>query len=481
MNILVMYSLQIEENIEYKYTEQLACIMVLTEDFSYIQTAIDAFFNQTYQNIELWLVYDTSFKIMNEYLFHYYPNILSNSDYSQNLNRGKRIVTLDSLQLGEHNLTSIQKVILSYSKVNYFCNWNSFIFQASNRLETQLAFMQSNNVSKSILSSVNVYDHSTEIFYISSDQNDISETIMVHSSAIGQDNINISIVDQPIIYVSYNNKQQQNNSIYKDQQLKQIVKLNKEYDGIISLGSWCQVGGALTSRRLHYVQSPFSMFGFRTWQEVINVLQNDFSEYWEYKNMRIGKQTIAYSYQHMDTRLMQKIYDEKYNIYNSHHFEDLNEESYKPFHNRVLKITDIFKKQMEQYERVLFVVKLMSTPFYKTVVYRQDIIDLNNILLKIRGGKSFNVRITVQEYQLQDVEFWLQQMKYDHFEVGVWKHEWNTDVFDEEWEWMLDSVRLAPNHVNRLLQEIIKVDLDNEKDHVAVTQVIDQINGWGYL
>ncbi len=55
-----------------------------------------------------------------------------------------------------------------------------------------------------------------------------------------------------------------------------------KYDAIISLGSFCQVGGALWVYKLKYINSPLDNFGIKKWTSIAKILQNRFEDYWQH-------------------------------------------------------------------------------------------------------------------------------------------------------------------------------------------------------
>ncbi|CAL5976644.1 Conserved_hypothetical protein [Hexamita inflata] len=266
----------------------------------------------------------------------------------------------------------------------------------------------------------------------------------------------------------------------EEQQIINQIKPKIEYDGILSLGTWCQTGITLVVRKLFDVHSPLHNFGIKTWENLIKVLQSRFDSYWELENMVIGKTTQDFSQRYKDVRSIYKVYDNKYNMYSNHQFDEIDNtqtelKTYSKFKDGLNKQIDIFLKQNQKYERVLFVLRAMSIPMESTIITEQHLIDLNNVLSELREGKPFDILFQVQEHQFQEVSDWAAKHGYNHFKICIYTEKWSSDYYSNEWEY-LNNVRLAENHLLRLFNDILEVN--TETFTTEYWQVTTEINGW---
>ncbi len=237
----------------------------------------------------------------------------------------------------------------------------------------------------------------------------------------------------------------------------------KSYDGVLSLGAWCQVGAAIRFRELSYVNSPIHNFGIKTWQNLMDILETRFEFYWEKENMAIGDVEEGYSAKYDDKRPVYKVYCNRYNMLSNHHFDVCDNEpgsllTYDGFKERMDLLSEIFLVQCATYESVLFALKIFSVNG-TTTISKEDLIRLCKVLNQLREGKSYDLRISVpKDFYDQTLQYITETPELSHILLYSWTIEWNDDTKNEEWQWMLDDVRLNPNHLQHLNTEIIGLE-----------------------
>ena len=231
------------------------------------------------------------------------------------------------------------------------------------------------------------------------------------------------------------------------------------YDGILSLGAWCQVGAVVRTRYLCWISSPFHNFGIRRWQFLIDILESRFLDYWKQENMSIGEIDNRFSNTYKDTRPIYKVYCSKYNMISNHHFDEVDNtpeklNTYESFKEKIDLLSEIFLVQCQTYERVLFVLKVLSYG-EPTTISKEDITRLCAVLNSLRQGKSYDLRISVPKDLYNEVLLWIKEEQLTHVSIYPWTIEWNEDLTDEEWEWMIGDVKLADDHYSKLSTEIL--------------------------
>ncbi len=124
-----------------------------------------------------------------------------------------------------------------------------------------------------------------------------------------------------------------------------------KYDAIISLGSFCQVGGALWVYGLKNINSPLDNFGIKDWTSITKILDTRFKHYWRLENMGTGKVVEEFSAKHGGQKRIRKAYDNKYDLVSNHNFlEDENPEenplaTYEDFRKKLTFLEEVFIKQ----------------------------------------------------------------------------------------------------------------------------------------
>ncbi|CAL5987549.1 Conserved_hypothetical protein [Hexamita inflata] len=502
--MILILSLCDNQTIKLEAPGIITCISIVYDDLSYIAHSIQQFNQQTYTNSQLWFIFDYNNQKAHNYINNYaqYSNQLYIFDCSslidcepqyefnysyQNINI-LRISDFYSKQKDE----ILQKVI-QISKADYFVEWSSIAYHDKNRIQFQLQELQRTNQSCNFLDHIYQYNHFSKEISQSCSKQLIEETIFCKSNlpfpppkhnGTCQLNDNITNSSKQLIYVSfkYQNESLQRVSFEQQQNIISLIKPKTEYDGIFSLGTWCQTGGALAARNLFQLHSPIHGFGIKTWENLIQILDSKFNGYWDLENMVIGKVKIGISHRYHQFQNIFKVYDNRYNMYSNHQFDEIDNsptelKTYPRFKEMINQQVNIFLKQNQRYERVLFVLRAMSAPMYSTVITEQQIIDLHRVLTNLRNNKPFTLIIHVQEWQINDVNYWLKRNKINNVVLGIYKQQWNDNPFDEEWEGSLKDVKLAENYWSRLFNEILEIG--TEKLTVFEQwQIIGRINGW---
>ncbi|CAL5988014.1 Conserved_hypothetical protein [Hexamita inflata] len=293
---------------------------------------------------------------------------------------------------------------------------------------------------------------------------------------------NNSQFSENIIYVSFR-LQDFNQSEITTQNQTSIINMiqpKTEYDGIFSLGAWCQVGGTLITRRMFLVHSPIYGFGIKTWENLITILQNRFEGYWELENMVIGKLTTALSHRYNKHSSIYKVYDNKYNMFSNHQFDEIDNsptelKTYQKFKKSVNTQIQIFLKQNLNYERVLYVLKALSHPFSSTKITEQNIVELNEVLSELRDGRDFDLLFYVPEEDFEMVLNWVNKHDYYHFKIIQYKDLWAENPYHEDWNYGLDNVKLAENYIERLFEDIMEL---KGMPRWQQYQILNEVNGW---
>ncbi len=231
------------------------------------------------------------------------------------------------------------------------------------------------------------------------------------------------------------------------------------YDGVLSLGAWCQVGAAIWRKDLCYIHSPIHNFGIKRWQFLIDILESRFLNYWEQENMSLGKIVVGFSNKYKDTRPIYKAYCNKYKMISNHHFDEVDNapetlNTYELFKEKIDLLSEIFLIQCESYERVLFALKILSHD-EPTTICKEDITRLCAVLNDLRKGRPYNLRISVPEDLYDDVLLLVRGEQLTHISIYPWTIKWNDDITDAEWKWMLGDVKLTDDHYHKLNIEII--------------------------
>nr|VFK68049.1 MAG: Putative papain-like cysteine peptidase (DUF1796) [Candidatus Kentron sp. UNK]VFK73328.1 MAG: Putative papain-like cysteine peptidase (DUF1796) [Candidatus Kentron sp. UNK] len=234
-------------------------------------------------------------------------------------------------------------------------------------------------------------------------------------------------------------------------------------DAVISLGSFCQVGGILWLYDIKDTNSPFDNFGFRTWTSIIPILRNRFADYWLEENMEIGDPVEDYSGPNNAKRLTIIVWCKRYNVENTHHFsaekntpDEL--EDYPRFREKVARMERAFLKRCKLYDNIRFVCKAMNSPeFEDTEVRKEDVLELLEVLAKVREGKPFTLALAVPEKPYEALKAWVIEERIPNLHIAKWTIHFN-DTRNEEWEDLLRGVTVPENRYERVWNEIYADD-----------------------
>jgi len=234
-------------------------------------------------------------------------------------------------------------------------------------------------------------------------------------------------------------------------------------DAVISLGSFCQVGGILWLYDIKDTNSPFDNFGFRTWTSIISILRNRFADYWLKENMEIGDPVEDYSGPNNSKRITVIVCCKHYNIENTHHFsveQNTTEElgDYPKFREKVTKMERAFLKRCKLYDNIRFVCKAMNSPeFEDTEVGKEDVLELLDVLTDVRHGKPFTLALAVPKKRYEELKSWVIDEQIPNLHIAKWTIRFN-DTRNEEWEDLLRGVTVPENRYDRVWTEIFADD-----------------------
>ncbi|CAL6059951.1 Conserved_hypothetical protein [Hexamita inflata] len=450
-----------------------------------IERVIIYFNEQSYFKKQLFIILDKANTEGFEYVTHYYRN--ANIIYIDNgkIHLAKDIISniyvlqVENLLQWQHKELISQ--IVSVSRPQYICEWSSMSYHDFNRIAYQLEQLQEQKTNVVFIPYIYVFNHFSKSITVSTSLKLVLETAF-YKAEFPTFEVPKNIIGpcSYFLYVSFHVDEQSYTKISDDDQLliNDIINAKQEYDGIFTLGVWCQTGAALLARKLFMIYGPFHGFGIKTWENLIQILDSRFENYWELENLIIGKPEENYSQRYLDVRQMLKVYDNFYDMYSNHNFDQSDNtpdlKSYPRFSKLMKNQINIFLKQNLKYERVLFVLKILSQPLNRTTITEQNLIDLNRVLTQIRNGKHFDVKLSVLKNQVNDVLEWKHKHKLNNFHIYGYEIEWNMDVFDKDWEEMLGNVKLASNYQQRLFTEMLEIEASSPEEQI---EIIARING----
>ncbi len=234
-----------------------------------------------------------------------------------------------------------------------------------------------------------------------------------------------------------------------------------KYDAVISLGTFCQVGGALWVYGMKNINSPLDNFGIKRWKSVAEILETRFKDYWKLENMGTGKAVLENSGQHPgEQKMMLKAYCNKYNMVSNHNFlEDENPngdlKTFPIFREKLKFLEETFLTQCKEYESIRFIFKIMDWPNpEETEVSPEDLNHLMEVLSELREGKAFDISISVPVKQFESVQAWIVQSKWDNIFLSTWELDFNNER-SPEWDAMFKDVELDEDYYWQLISRII--------------------------
>lgn len=234
-----------------------------------------------------------------------------------------------------------------------------------------------------------------------------------------------------------------------------------KYNAIISLGTFCQVGGALWVYDVKNINSPLDNFGIKRWTSVAEILETRFKDYWRLENMGTGKAVLENCGKTPGVQqMMLKAYDNKYDLVSNHNFQESENpngelKTYPEFRDKLKFLEDVFIKQCSDYENIRFIMKAMSWPNpHDTVVDTKDVEHLLAVLADLRGGKPFDLSLSVPRKEFEKVSTWAKDNGIEQLKVSAWDIDFNNERH-EEWDVMLEGAELDEDYYWRLVSEII--------------------------
>ncbi|CAL6066695.1 Putative_papain-like cysteine peptidase (DUF1796) [Hexamita inflata] len=315
--------------------------------------------------------------------------------------------------------------ILKLSDAEYFCSWSSTAFHDASRVSLQMKQMELDNTNVSVLKQVPTYHYEDGSVTLNEDPEQQLETILFRRDClenvgqyssftdlalqIAQRNA-ISYVSHVTAYLDLSDKYTKSEAVLDESTSKHLVNLarpKQRFDAVISLGAWCQVSLMAEWRQLYSVQSPFIGFGFFQWERLLDVLESNFSNYWEKENMEFGKATPFFSFKYNDERPIHHVYDNHYNMFSCHHFDECDctvdrLAPYQQFKIDLNRRIDNFRQQCLSNRSVLFNLKIFNKNVSSTTISESQLLRLVNILNQFRNGNYFELRISVPPFLFEE-------------------------------------------------------------------------------
>ncbi|CAL6066662.1 Putative_papain-like cysteine peptidase (DUF1796) [Hexamita inflata] len=356
--------------------------------------------------------------------------------------------------------------ILKLSDAEYFCSWSSTAFHDASRVSLQMKQMELELTNVSVLKQVPTYHYEDGSVTLNEDPELQLETILFNRQClenisqyssfndlalqIAQRNA-VSYVSHVTAYLDLSDKYKKSKVVLDESSAKYLVNLARPkqiFDAVISLGAWCQIGIMQYQRGLQIIDSPFFGFGFYQWERLMDVLDQNFKNYWMKENMVFGRTTDLFSHKYQDTRQIYHVYDNYYNMFSGHHFDacDCNEDKFKPyeeFKRRLNEKIKVFRSQCATLGNVVFALKIMNKKQETTDISEDKILRLIQILNKHRNGKPYQLRLSVPKELLQDMENIVFKYNLKQIKIIEWNTQWNHYAYDVEWENMFGDIILS--------------------------------------
>ncbi|CAL6074137.1 Putative_papain-like cysteine peptidase (DUF1796) [Hexamita inflata] len=359
--------------------------------------------------------------------------------------------------------------ILKLSDAEYFCSWSSTAFHNKNRVSLQMKQMELENTNVSVLKQVPTYHYEDGSVTLNEDPEQQLETILFRRDClenvgqfssfkdlalqIAQRNA-VSYVSSVTAYLDLSDKYTKSEAVLDESASKHLVNLarpKQRFDAVISLGAWCQVSSMQYSRGLKIIHSPFAGMGFNQWERLMDVLDSNFTNYWEKDNMVVGRATDFFSFKYWDVRPIHHVYDNYYNMFSGHHFDacDCILDAFAPydeFKRRMSEKIRIFRKQCANQNNVVFVLKIMNKKQETTEISEEKILWLVYLLNKYRNGKQYQLRLSVPRGLVYDMENIVFKYNLKQVKIVEWNIQWNDYAYDVEWENMFGDIILSYKH-----------------------------------
>ncbi|CAL6014728.1 Putative_papain-like cysteine peptidase (DUF1796) [Hexamita inflata] len=471
-------SFNFDFNLANKYNSTvplIASFSLFETNYQYVENVIQDFIKQQHYNKMMFIIYKAGLEINNYFNF----KLLAQQRklvLQQKIDIDKQQVNFyeyDIIQIQnlyivkvDQNATDqeIIETLLKLSDAEYFCRWSSTAFHGTDMVSLQMRQMELDNTNVSVLKQVPTYHYKDGSVTVNEDLEQQLETVLFRRNCL--ENItkyfsfndlafqiiqqnSVSYISSTQIYLDLSDKYQKSKTILDEYESKYLINLAKpkqRFDAVISLGAWCQVNAMLEMRGLQIIHSPFSGFGFIEWERLLDVLESNFSHYWEEQNLYFTRSSNLYSYKYKDIRLVRHAYEKHYNMFSTHHFDlcDCSPANsyllYREFYHKLQHKITIFNIQAKN-TRPVFLLKIMNKKFESTNVTDESIARLVLALKKYSG--DFELRISVPIWAKYVLEKIVQKYSYDFIKIYVWTVQWNEDPYHNDWEEMIGDVVLA--------------------------------------
>lgn len=220
-----------------------------------------------------------------------------------------------------------------------------------------------------------------------------------------------------------------------------LKNIQKSYDTILSLGGLCQVTQQLKRHNLRKFSGPLDWFYYPSLSDVNKLLQNQFKNFMELKNMTIEDSTsygLIESEFDNQTKWAERttycIKDIYYNCFSMHDFP-INSEidwkiTYPSFKKKLNTRINRFIKEITTNESILFIRMLGN---------KDETVNLQNILSKITD-KDFNILIiNFTEKEQNIIEKNWGTKKICSIEIPRHRDKW--EGHDSDWDFILNKIK----------------------------------------
>ncbi|CAL6111408.1 Putative_papain-like cysteine peptidase (DUF1796) [Hexamita inflata] len=486
---ITKFGLNYNINSDYNTGQQQIAVFSIMTNIAYIDQQIKSFLAQPHSNTQLFVLHTNASKTMS-YINHKFKQEVH---YNESKLNDFDVVTVGNIffvKIDNTSFTNIADILLRFSNASIFCNWSPLSFSSSDRIATQFSHMTEDGYNVSVLNNTSVYNYRDQRVNIKEGLD--LETVMFKREYLENLNPNqdsfedfaaglidqgISVVEANFLYLDLSGKYEDVN--YKFDQSRtdhylQLISPKLLFDAVLSLGAWCQVGSTQFERGLSVVHSPFYGFGYKLWESVILAIEQDFRDYWSLEKTSVGRTEVHQSYKYKENRRMLQVYDNTYDIFSCHHFEaddcrDGIRSEFGAFKDRMNEKIRVFKQQAQQYERVLFCMKVMNSKLETTQIKYKQILRLINALSSLRNGKPFTLRLLVPAWFEQSVQDILGDLK-AFVQVKGWTEQWNDDYYEADWNWMFGDVVVADQSFERNLEIV------GSRDGLSREEYLEYIN-----
>ncbi|CAL6071459.1 Conserved_hypothetical protein [Hexamita inflata] len=448
---------------------KVSSFCVLDNNIQYLKSTVSQFLNTDYSNQQQYIIYKSNSNAIRYFHYHLFIQHVKNRIKIIPVFKDYGVIQIENLFIVkvDENATDeeIMNTILNLSDAEYFCSWSSTAFHDASRVSLQMTQMEQDNTNVSVLKQVPTYHYEDGSVTLNEDTEQQLETILFRRQCL--ENISqyssikdlalqiarqnaVSYVSSATAYLDLSDKYKKSKEVLDDSASKYLVNLAKpkqRFDAVISLGAWCQVSLMAEWRQLYSVQSPFIGFGFFQWERLLDVLESNFSNYWEKENMGFGKATPFFSFKYNDERRIHHVYDNHYNMFSCHHFDECDctvdrLAPYQQFKIDLNRRIDNFRQQCLSNRSVLFNLKIFNKNVSSTTISESQLLRLVKILNQFRNGSYFELRISVPPFLFEETARIIRSNNLN-IKAIPWTEEWNQDPYEKEWSFMYDDVTLS--------------------------------------